>query len=328
MQDALSMFPRGLAQPEKGFRFGADALLLACFLPQGPARLLDLGTGCGPVALGWLLRNAEGSAVGLELDPEAAACARENATRLGLDARLDVRESDVRDVRGMRDKPVMGESSARLEPESFDLVACNPPYHAPGTGRLPKDAGRRAAIFHGGASVDDNAVFAAPTLEDPTASNETILPAQPGNHRGSRGPLPSGGERPGEERAALAGQSPSPAPTLTLPSALLCDFVSAAAYALRLRGRACFVFPAERLAVLLKELAACRLEPKRLRFVHPREGEPARRVLVEARKGAGEGLIVEPPLFLYNNARMTSDALAFCPFLSCNPVVNPEGERS
>ncbi|EGJ48924.1 tRNA1(Val) (adenine(37)-N6)-methyltransferase [Desulfocurvibacter africanus] len=320
MHDAVRLFPRGLAQPEKGFRFGADALLLACFLPQGPGRLLDLGTGCGPVALGWLLRNSEGSAVGLELNPKSAACAWENAARLGLETRLDVREGDVRDVRKGGNKLAASGGSARLEPESFDLVACNPPYHAPGTGRTPQDAGRLAAIFHGGASVDDNAVSAASTLEDPTASNETILPAQPGEHRGSRGPLPPGGERSGE------GQRPSPVPTLT--SAQLGDFVAAAAYALKLRGRACFVFPAERLATLLADLAACRLEPKRLRFVHPRAGEPARRVLVEARKGGGEGLIVEPPLLLYNGAHMTTDALAFCPFLSCNPVVNSEGERS
>ncbi|MEG6552371.1 methyltransferase, partial [Desulfocurvibacter africanus] len=117
-----------------------------------------------------------------------------------------------------------------------------------------------------------------------------------------------------------------PSPALT--PAQLGDFVAAAAYALKLRRRACFVFPAERLATLLAELATCRLEPKRLRCVHPRAGEPARRVLVEARKGGGEGLIVEPPLFLYNGAHMTTDALAFCPFLSCNPVVNSEGERS
>ncbi|WP_238550206.1 tRNA1(Val) (adenine(37)-N6)-methyltransferase [Desulfocurvibacter africanus] len=312
----MRLFPRGLAQPEKGFRFGADALLLACFLPQGPARLLDLGTGCGPVALGWLLRNPAGSAVGMELNPESAACARENAARLGLEARLDVRDGDVRDVRKGGDKLAASGSSARLEPESFDLVACNPPYHAPGSGRIPCDAGRRAAIFHGDGSTAENAVIAAFTLENQTASNNTAFPAQPGEHRGSRGPLPPGGERSGE------GQSPSPAPTLTLPPALLGDFVAAAAYALKLRGRACFVFPAERLATLLAELAACRLEPKRLRFMHPRMGEPARRVLVEARKGGGEGLIVEPPLFLYNGAHMTTDALAFCPFLSCNPVVN------
>ncbi len=320
MQDALSMFPRGLAQPEKGFRFGADALLLACFLPQGPARLLDLGTGCGPVALGWLLRNAEGTAVGLELNPEAAACARENAVKLGLEMCLEVREVDVRDARKVRDRNAVSESPARLDPESFDLVSCNPPYHAPGTGRVPHDAGRRAAIFHGDEDPAGKSNFIPSAPENPAALNETVFPAQPGNHRGSRGPLPPGGERSGE------GQRPSPA--LALPPALLSDFVATAAYALRLRGRACFVFPAERLAVLLKELAACRLEPKRLRFVHPRAGEPARRVLVEARKGGGEGLIVEPPLFLYNDARMTTDALAFCPFLSCNPVVNPEGERS
>ena len=43
--------------------------------------------------------------------------------------------------------------SAGLGAESFDLVVCNPPYRAPGTGRRPPDAGRDAARFEGGGSV-------------------------------------------------------------------------------------------------------------------------------------------------------------------------------
>jgi tRNA1(Val) A37 N6-methylase TrmN6 len=40
------------------------------------------------------------------------------------------------------------------------------------------------------------------------------------------------------------------------------------------------------------------LEPKRLRFVHPRPGKNAFLLLVQSTKGAGTGLVVEPPLFV------------------------------
>jgi len=54
----------------------------------------------------------------------------------------------------------------------------------------------------------------------------------------------------------------------------------------------------ERLAALM---AACRengLEPKRMRLVHHRADKPAVLVLLEARKGSGEWLEIEPPLVI------------------------------
>jgi len=307
-------FPRGLAQPATGFRFGLDALLLACFLPQGPRRLLDLGTGCGAVALGWLLRGAEGRkkdlgaggwrkenegpgksfprregdwekagpvwqaepspgltaqrlkssgpgrAVGLELDAEMVACARENAERLGLAERFEIALADVRAACNMHNMRNVLSMRSIIEPESFDLVACNPPYHEPGSGRLPEHPGRRAALFSG----------------------------------------------------------------LHNDSSSLADFAAAAAYALPQRGRACFVFPAGRTNVLLATLSRARLEPKRLKFVHAGQDRPARLLLAEARKDSRPGAVVEPPLFLYKDGMLTRQALAFCPFLSCNPGASPK----
>jgi tRNA1(Val) A37 N6-methylase TrmN6 len=46
-------------------------------------------------------------------------------------------------------------------------------------------------------------------------------------------------------------------------------------------------------------LRAAKLEPKRLRLVQPRAGRPANLLLLEAVKGGGAGLKVEPPLTVY-----------------------------
>ncbi|MBP7706903.1 MAG: methyltransferase [Candidatus Aminicenantes bacterium] len=69
-------------------------------------------------------------------------------------------------------------------------------------------------------------------------------------------------------------------------------------------GRACFVYPERRRADLLAAAQEAGLGPRRLRFVHPREGAPANLILVELAKGgagepAGAGPEVMPPLVLF-----------------------------
>jgi tRNA1Val (adenine37-N6)-methyltransferase len=77
------------------------------------------------------------------------------------------------------------------------------------------------------------------------------------------------------------------------------DFVAAASRYLKHGGKAAFVFTAARAAELISELRAARLEPKRIRMMHPRLQLPATTILIEARKGGGVELEVEPPLILY-----------------------------
>jgi tRNA1Val (adenine37-N6)-methyltransferase len=100
------------------------------------------------------------------------------------------------------------------------------------------------------------------------------------------------------------------------------DFAQAAAYLLANRARACFVYPAQRLADLLAGLGGARLAPKRMRFVHPRPGRDAGQVLVEAVKNGRPGLTVEEPLLLYGPGKgrdLAPEALEFCPYLNANP---------
>jgi len=72
-------------------------------------------------------------------------------------------------------------------------------------------------------------------------------------------------------------------------------------YLLKEGGRIFVVFPAQRAITLLGSLRNAALEPKILRWVHPREGEEATFVLTEAYKGGGEGVEVLPPLFIYSH---------------------------
>jgi tRNA1Val (adenine37-N6)-methyltransferase len=83
-------------------------------------------------------------------------------------------------------------------------------------------------------------------------------------------------------------------------TATLEDFVAAAARYTRRGGKTSFVFAADRSAELISVLRAQRLEPKRIRFVHPYAGASATTVLIEARKDGGIEVTIEPPLILFD----------------------------
>jgi tRNA1Val (adenine37-N6)-methyltransferase len=135
--DARSRFPAGMAQPEHGFRFAVDSLLLAGFAPRAD-RVLDLGTGCGVIGLGYLLLHGAGPTVlGVDSNARMISCARLNAKRLGLSPSFQPLLADVVEIRRDQD----------LQPESFDLVLLNPPFRIPGSGRLSVNPLKRAARF-------------------------------------------------------------------------------------------------------------------------------------------------------------------------------------
>ena len=105
-----------IAQPVRGYRAGADAVMLAAACPARPGEsVLELGCGAG-VALLCLGARVPGLALtGLELQPAYAALARRNAAANGIAAR--VAEGDLAHM------------PALLRGESFDHVIANPPYH-------------------------------------------------------------------------------------------------------------------------------------------------------------------------------------------------------
>jgi release factor glutamine methyltransferase len=106
-------------------------------LPAG-ARVADVGTGSGAIALALKAERPDLDVVATELSPGALAVARANAARLGLEVELI--EGDLLD-------PVAG---------PLDAVVSNPPYVAAGD-LLPPEVGRyepREALFGGADGLD------------------------------------------------------------------------------------------------------------------------------------------------------------------------------
>ena len=105
-------------------------------LPAG-ARVADVGTGSGAIALALKTERPDLDVVATELSPGALAVARANAARLGLD--VELLEGDLLE-------PIDG---------PLDAVVSNPPYVAAGE-LLPRDVGHepRAALFGGADGLD------------------------------------------------------------------------------------------------------------------------------------------------------------------------------
>jgi tRNA1Val (adenine37-N6)-methyltransferase len=88
------------------------------------------------------------------------------------------------------------------------------------------------------------------------------------------------------------------------------DFLIAATYLLRPKGRLALIYSAERAVELLAALRSAGLEPKRLRWVHSFAGDAALLVLVEAVKGGRSGVEVAAPLVIYRAAKEYSAEVA------------------
>ena len=142
--DQLTGYDLRLVQPKHGYRFSLDPLLLADFARvRSGERAVDLGTGCGIVAL--LLARLEESCTvtGVEFQPVMAGIATRNVLLNNLSQRVEVVSEDVLSLK------------ARFPVDSFDLVVSNPPYRRPGTGKVSPRAGRDDARHETSATLAD-----------------------------------------------------------------------------------------------------------------------------------------------------------------------------
>lgn len=92
-------------------------------------------------------------------------------------------------------------------------------------------------------------------------------------------------------------------------AATLGDVIKAARGLLTFGGRFYMVYRTVRIADAVYEMKACGLEPKILRFIHPRAKDGPNLFLIMARKGAASGVKILPPLVVYNNDNSYTDEI-------------------
>lgn len=77
--------------------------------------------------------------------------------------------------------------------------------------------------------------------------------------------------------------------------------VKSASELLKQGGKAAFVHRPGRLLDIVTSMRAHRIEPKRIRFVYPKEGKDANTLLIEGMKDGKPDLKILPPLYVYGN---------------------------
>lgn len=88
------------------------------------------------------------------------------------------------------------------------------------------------------------------------------------------------------------------------------DFIAAAARLVKPGGRVAMVHRPGRFIDIVTLMRQYRLEPKRVRFVHPRAGAEANMVLIESRRDGKPDLRLLPPLIVYHeNRQYTAELL-------------------
>ena len=88
------------------------------------------------------------------------------------------------------------------------------------------------------------------------------------------------------------------------------DFLRAAVFLLRAKGRLTIIYPAVRAIDLLVEMRRAGIEPKRLRMVHSFVDAEANLVLVEGIKGGRSGVEILAPLIIYQRKKEYTDEVA------------------
>lgn len=96
-------------------KVGTDGTLLGAWAdaPLKAARILDIGTGTGLIALMMAQRFPEAQVVGVDIDPDAAAQAAQNVGDSPFSDRIMINREDATKI---DDKA------------GYDAIVCNPPY--------------------------------------------------------------------------------------------------------------------------------------------------------------------------------------------------------
>lgn len=123
-----------LIQKKNGFKISQESILLArSLLSCNISNLVDLGAGCGIIAL----LAAENPAIteihGLEIQPDLVELAQRNVALNGLTARVTISLMDVRTV------------AEHFPRGSFAAVVSNPPFRGITTGTRAEQESRRKA---------------------------------------------------------------------------------------------------------------------------------------------------------------------------------------
>jgi len=123
-----------ISQPEKGYRFSLDPLILAAHIhPKGNETVMDIGCGCGIISLILAHRYPDLKITGIEIQEELYAFARQNVIANGFEKNIHILHNDIKAIE-------FSKTDTKV-----DIIVSNPPYKKLGTGRVNPDFQRATA---------------------------------------------------------------------------------------------------------------------------------------------------------------------------------------
>lgn len=126
------------------YKLWTDTVLLADFsAPKKKDNACELGSGCGAIPLIWFRNDSVNHVTAVEIQEEACSLLERSIRLNNLDGKINVVNSDLRDLNG------------KLKAGAYDLVVCNPPYKAEGTGIKSKNSAQIIARHESMCNVDD-----------------------------------------------------------------------------------------------------------------------------------------------------------------------------
>ncbi len=124
-------------------KFWTDTVLLANFaMPKKNDKVCDLGTGCGAIPLIWSRERVPKSVTAVEIQ-ENACSMLERSIALNRIENITVIHADLRELDGL------------VQYSSYDMVVCNPPYKAAGSGIVNPENSHKIARHECSCTMED-----------------------------------------------------------------------------------------------------------------------------------------------------------------------------
>ena len=144
-------------------KIGVDGVLIGCWTNiDKSCRILDVGTGCGLIALIMAQRAPDSEIVAVDIDPPSIEEATENVNSSPWSDRIAVRNSSFYDVT----QSISGK---------FDLIVSNPPYFDSG---VSKTVTAREKARHQGELSPSSLLEGALRILSPGGSVAMVIPAE------------------------------------------------------------------------------------------------------------------------------------------------------
>jgi tRNA1Val (adenine37-N6)-methyltransferase len=160
-EDYFSFKQFRLRHDRSAMKVGTDAVLLGAWVPvKNGARILDVGTGCGVIALMLAQRTSESIITGVEIDSETCEDALFNVGQSPWKDRVEIIQNAVQEY-------------AKGVEQTFDEIVSNPPFFSGGTF---SESQAKVAVRHTTKLSHGDLLRAVGTLLNKEGTFSVILP--------------------------------------------------------------------------------------------------------------------------------------------------------